>query len=184
MKAASTTIDFGSDVKAMEGNWKLAQVQTASGAFAAQKNAISLKVTLEEDPYELVDGAAYIHNRVWNLTAFLSFGLDDVNKELSADDIESYKGTAGWESFTKGKVMADGEWYEQPGPASIRFKDVDSYGLYLDKVAGITDDIDTTEKGLIIAMNSAGQLLVGYSDEHIEREGTAGEWVYCLVFEK
>ncbi len=181
---ASTTINFGSQTTALEGTWKLAQVKTASGAYAAQANAISLKVSLEEDPYEMVDGEAYIHNRVWNLTAFLSFGLADVKAELDADDIDSYKGSATWEAFTKGKVMADGEWYEQPGPAVVRFKDIDDFGLYLDKVAGVPDDIETTERNLIIAMNSSGQLLLGYSKSHIENEGTAGDWVYCLVFEK
>ncbi|MDE6922416.1 MAG: hypothetical protein K2P01_02560, partial [Oscillospiraceae bacterium] len=83
----------------------------------------------------------------------------------------------------QGKVVAEGEFYEQPGPATMRFKDIDDYGLFLDQIAGVSD-LDTTEKTLIIGMNGNGQLLLGYSEEHIERPGTQGEWVYCLVFDK
>ena len=81
-------------------------------------------------------------------------------------------------------MVTDGEFYKQPGPATMRFKDVDDYGLFLDQVAGVSADIDTTEKTLIIGMNGEGQLLLGYSEEHLERPGTEGEWVYCLIFDK
>lgn len=66
----------------------------------------------------------------------------------------------------------------------MRFKDIDDYGLYLDQIAGVAGDIDTTNKTLIIGMNADGQLLLGYSEEHIERPGTEGEWVYLLIFNK
>ena len=179
-----TDIDFASEVTALEGEWKLAKVFVGGETADAVAGAMTLKVTLDLDPYELVDGAAYIHNQLYNLTGILTFGVDSIVTELEADDISSYKGTASWEDFSMGKVMPDGEWYEQPGPTLMSFKDIDDYGLYLDEVAGVGGDVDTTNKRLIIGMNSDGQLLLGYSSEHIERPGTSGEWEYLLIFDK
>ena len=66
----------------------------------------------------------------------------------------------------------------------MRFQDVDAYGLFLDQIAGVSADIDTTERTLIIGLNNQGQLLLGYSEEHLERPDTEGEWTYCLIFDK
>ena len=179
-----TDIDFTSEVTALEGEWKLAKVFVDGETADAAAGAMTLKITLDLDPYELVDGAAYIHNQLYNLTGILTFGVDSIVAELEADDISSYKGSASWEDFSMGKVMPDGEWYEQPGPTLMSFKDIDDYGLYLDEIAGVGGDVDTTNKRLIIGMNSDGQLLLGYSSEHIERPGTSGEWEYLLIFDK
>ena len=123
-------------------------------------------------------------SHVWNLSGVLTFGLDSINDELSADDVESYKGTTSWEAFPQGKVVEEGGWYEQPGPATMRFKDIDDYGLFLDQIAGASADIDTTNKSLIIGSNTDGQLLLGFSEEHLERPGTEGEFAYVLIFTK
>ena len=178
-----TGLDFGSDVLAMVGEWVLSEVYVNGEMKTPVENAISLRITEELDPSELVDGPAYIHNQVYNLTGYLTFGVEDIASTLAADDIEEFKGSTSWEDFPQGKVVAEGEFYEQPGPATMRFKDIDDYGLFLDQIAGVSD-LDTTEKTLIIGMNGNGQLLLGYSEEHIERPGTQGEWVYCLVFDK
>lgn len=178
-----TGMDFGSDVVAMEGTWNLSQVYVDGELKTPVDNAISLRITKELDPSELVDGPAYIHNQVYNLTSYLTFGVEEIANTLAADDIEAFKGSTSWEDFPQGKVVAEGEFYEQPGPATMRFKDLDDYGLFLDQIAGASD-VDTTEKTLIIAMNGSGQLLLGFSEEHIERPGTDGEWVYCLIFDK
>lgn len=178
-----TGLDFGSDVVALEGNWVLSQVYVNGEMKTPVENAISIRITKELDPSELVDGPNYIHNQVYNLTGYLTFGVEDIANALAADDIESYKGSTSWEDFPQGKVVDEGEFYEQPGPATMRFKDLDDYGLYLDQIADASD-VDTTEKTLIIGMNGSGQLLLGYSEEHIERPGTDGEWVYCLIFDK
>lgn len=180
---AATGLDFDSNVEALGGTWKLSQVFAGGETKAAAADAIKLEITLEEDPSELVDGAAYIHNRVYNLTGMLTFGVQAVKDELEADDVDGYKGSTSWEDFPQGKVVEEGQWYKQPGPATMRFKDIDDYGLYLDQIAGISG-VDSTEKNLILGMNSAGQLLLGYSEEHLERPGTSGEWVYCLIFDK
>ena len=178
-----TGLDFGSDVLALEGTWTLAQVFVDGELKTPADNAISLRITSELDPSELVDGPAYIHNQVYNLTGYLTFGVEEITNTLAADDIEEFKGSTSWEDFPQGKVVAEGEFYEQPGPATMRFKDIDDYGLFLDQIAGASD-VDTTEKTLIIGMNGSDQLLLGYSEEHLERPGTEGEWVYCLIFDK
>ena len=181
---ANIALDFASDVKTWEGEWTLTAVYANGATTAAVENALSFEIKLEEDPSELVDGPAYIHNHVWNLSGVLTFGLDSINAELSADDVESYKGTTSWEAFPQGKVVEEGGWYEQPGPATMRFKDIDDYGLFLDKIAGASADIDTTNKSLIIGSNTDGQLLLGFSEEHLERPGTEGEFAYVLIFTK
>ena len=179
-----TDLDYNSDVTALEGTWTLSQVYADGATTDAVANAMSFEISLELDPSELVDEAAYIHNQVYNLTGRLTFGLDTITQTLAADEVEEYKGSTAWSDFARGEVVTDGEFYKQPGPATMRFKDVDDYGLFLDQVAGVSADIDTTEKTLIIGMNGDGQLLLGFSEEHLERPGTEGEWVYCLIFDK
>jgi hypothetical protein len=182
--AATTDLFFSSEVTALEGTWTLSQVYADGATTDAVADAMSLKISLELDPSELVDEAAYIHNQVYNLTGNLSFGLDAITDVLSADDVDYYKGSTAWSDFPQGEVVKDGEFYKQPGPATMRFKDVDDYGLFLDQVAGVSADIDTTQKNLIIGLNNQGQLLLGYSEEHMERPSTDGEWVYCLIFDQ
>lgn len=182
--ATTTGLNYDSHVTALEGSWKLSQVVAGGEVKDAVTDAMQFKVTLEEDPSELVDGAAYIHNRVYNLSGVLTFGIQAIQDELDGEDIEEYKGSTSWEDFPQGKVVEEGQWYEQPGPAVMRFKDIDICGLFLDQVAGILDNIDTTEKNLILGMNAAGQLLLGFSEEHLERPGTSGDWTYCLIFDK
>lgn len=179
-----TDLDFASEVTALEGTWNLAKVFVGGETADAAAGAMTFKVTKELDPSELVDGPNYIHNQVYNFTGVLTFGIDSIVAELEGEDIDSYKGTTSWEDFPQGKVVAEGQFYEQPGPATMRFKDIDEFGLYLDEIAGIGGDLDTTEKTLIIGMNADGQLLLGYSEDHIERPGTSGEWVYLLIFDK
>lgn len=182
--AGPTDLDFSSEVTALEGEWKLAQVFVDGNTTDAVENALTFKITLEVDPSELVDGPAYIHNQVYNLTGYLTFGIQSIVDELAADDVDNYKGSTSWEDFPQGEVVPEGGWYKQPGPASMQFRDLEDYGLYLDQIAGIDDDVDTMNKRLILGMNGDGQLLLGYSEEHLERPGTAGEWEYLLIFDK
>lgn len=183
-KTGPVDLDFASDVVALEGTWALSQVFTEGESKDAVADAMSLKITKELDPSELVADAAYIHNQVYNFTGYLTFGLQEIKDTLAAEDVDEYKGSTGWQDFPQGKVVAEGEFFEQPGPATMRFKDIDDYGLYLDQIAGISADLDTTNKTLILGLNASGQLLLGYSEEHLERPGTEGEWAYCLIFDR
>ena len=179
-----TDLNYSSEVLDLEGVWTLSKVYIDETAYDAVANALTFKVVKELDPSELVDGPRYIHNQVYNFTGYLTFGLDDIVAELAADDVENFKGTTSWEDFPRGEVVDEGQFYKQPGPATMRFKDIDDYGLYLAQIAGIADDIDTTNKTLIIGLNKAGQLLLGFSTVHLERPGTTGVWEYCLVFDR
>ncbi len=182
--AAATDLFHGSAVTDMEGQWKLSKVYADGKTSDAAADAVTLAVTLSLDPSELVDEPAYIHNQVYNLIGDLTFGQESVLKELAADDLKGYRGATSWSDFSQGKKAQEGQFYSQPGAATMRFKDIDAYGLFLDQVAGVSADIDTTEQTLIIGMNHQGQLLLGYSEAHIDRPGTEGEWVYCLIFDK
>ena len=183
--AATTDLFYGSDVAELEGDWNLAQVYVGDTAYDAVESAASLKIAFELDPSELVDEAAYIHNQVYNLTGDFTFGAAGALDALSADGLEGYRGSTAWSDFPQGEVVEEGQFYKQPGPATMRFKDVDAYGLFLDQLAeGAPADVDTTERTLIIGLNNQGQLLLGSSAEHLERPNTEGEWNYCLVFDK
>ena len=183
-KGGPTDLYYISEVTDLEGEWKLSQVMVGGETKDAAEGAMTFKVTLELDPSELVDGPAYIHNQVYNLSGLISFGLDSIKTQLDAEDVDSYKGTTSWENFPQGKVMDEGTFYHQPGPATMTFKDIDILGLFLDEIAGIGGDVDTTEKKLIIGMNASGQLLLGYSEEPLQNPGTDGEWEYLLIFDK
>lgn len=183
--AEPTALFYGSNVEDMAGTWNLTQVYANGAATEATDGALSLEVTLTEDPSELVDEAAYIHNRVYNMSGTMTFGVDAINSTLSADGIDGYRGSTAWSDFPQGEVVEEGNWYKQPGPATMRFQDVDAYGLFLDQLAsGAPADLDTTERTLIIGLNNQGQLLLGASEEHLERPGEEGEWTYCLIFDK
>ena len=179
-----TDINYDSDPNALGGTWNIVKVYIGTTAYDAVAGSVVYEIRMEEDPSELVDGPAYIHNHVWNLSGFLTFGIDSIKNELKEDDIESYKGSTSWEEWPRGEVVEEGGWYKQPGATTMQFRDIDDYGLFLEQIAGVKGDIDTTNKKLILAMNKAGQLLLGYCDEHIERPGVTGTWEYLLVFEK
>lgn len=182
--AEPTAIFHGSNVEDYAGTWTLVQVYADGATADAVENAATIELTLTEDPSELVDEAAYIHNRVYNMSGILTFGIDAINEELAAEDVDAYKGSTAWSDWPQGAVVTEGNWYEQPGAATMRFQDIDICGLFLDQIAGIDADIDTTERTLIIGQNNQGQLLLGYSEEHLERPGTEGDWTYCLIFDK
>ena len=183
--AAPTDLFYGSDVAELEGAWNLAQVYVGGETADAVEGAASLNITFSLDPSELVDDAAYIHNQVYNLTGDLTFGVAAINDALSADGLDGYRGSTSWSDFPQGQVMVEGEFYQQPGPATMRFQDVDAYGLFLNQLAaGAPADVDTTERNLILGLNNQGQLLLGASEEHLERPGEEGDWTYCLIFDK
>lgn len=169
----------------LEGAWTLSQVYTNGETFDAVADAATFTITFTLDPSELVDQAAYIHNQVYNLTGDLTFGVAAINDTLSADGLDGYRGSTSWSDFPQGKVMGEGKFYQQPGPATMRFQDVDAYGLFLDQLAaGAPADVDTTARKLILGINNQGQLLLGASEEHLERPGKEGDWTYCLIFDK
>ena len=179
-----TDINHSSDPKALGGTWNLVKVYIGETAYDAVPGAMTYVIKMDEDPSELVDTPAYIHNHVWNLSASLTFGLEEINNQLAADDVTNYKGSTSWEDWPQGKVVEEGGWYEQPGATRMLFRDIDDYGLFLNLIAGIEDEIDTTNKKLVLAMNKDGQLLLGFSESKLERPGTTGTWEYVLVFDK
>jgi uncharacterized repeat protein (TIGR02543 family) len=184
IRTGITGLSFTSSVTALQGIWTVVKVYANGNVSDAVANAITLSITLNLDPYELVDGDAYIHNQVYNLSGIMTFGINAINTILSADDVENYRGDASWDSFVMGKVVNDGGVYQQPGPAIMNFRDIDDYGLFLDLVAGVSAQINTKNRNLIIGMNNDGQLLLGYSSVHLELPSVNGDWEYCLIFEK
>ncbi|WP_187374421.1 hypothetical protein, partial [Murimonas intestini] len=54
-------------------------------------------------------------------------------------------------------------------------------GLFFDVLTG--EEMDDMELMDVIGMNKDGQLILGYSEDHIERDGDA-EWEYAYIFTK
>jgi len=181
---ANTALNYDSVVTDLEGDWTLSKVVVEGKAYNAVADAANFKVTKELDDYELVDTPNYIHNQVYNFSGKLYITEKSAKEALEEDDVEFYKGTNTWEDFPQGKISPEGEFYKQPGPTTMNFKDIDDYGLFLKEIAGVESEVDTTNKKLILGLNADGQLLLGYSEEHIERPGTEGEWEYVLVFDR
>ncbi|MFR9223589.1 MAG: hypothetical protein ACLVKN_17955 [Flavonifractor plautii] len=100
---------------------------------------------------ELVDQAAYTHNQVYNLTGDLTFGVVAINDALSADGLDYRAPPAG--PTPQGQVV-EGEFYQQPGPATMRFQDVDAYGLFPTSGRRRPRRRDTTERNLILGLNT------------------------------
>lgn len=174
-------INYASKVTDYEGTWNVKKVYLGGDnkeTKDAVANAITMKIELDYDPSELVDDAEYIHNKLYNLDSTMTFGLDGIS-------VTSYTGKSMWDKFSLGQVSAYGEWYKQPGPAIMDFGGaMRDNGLFLDLVAGVSSDIDTENKELIIGMNDDGQLLLGYSDVALEYPEITGDWYYCLIFDK
>lgn len=184
VRTGITGLSFTNEVTALEGNWKISKVYAGGKTTDAVADSISFNIKLELDPSELVDGPAYIHNQVYNLTGNITYGIAAVKDQLTADDVETFKGTAMWDAFVLGEVVEEGQFYKQNGPTIMNFRDVDDYGLFLDQVAGVAASINTKNKILILGMNNDGQLLLGYSSVHLERPNVTGDWEYCLIFQK
>lgn len=195
--AANVDIDYASEVTAYDGTWTLTKVYTG-GDTKETKDAVAGSITLEivgEYIFKNVNDAEYIGNYVYNFTSNMTFGIPAINAALGEKSINCYSGKADWSSFTMGVVMAYGADYVQPGPGIMDFsyanKNTTSVnnamrnnGLFLDQVAGVSADIDTENKELILGMNSDGQLLLGYSDMDLRYPEVTGDWNYCLIFDK
>ncbi|EET61274.1 hypothetical protein BRYFOR_06919 [Marvinbryantia formatexigens DSM 14469] len=156
-----------------EGTWTLVNAYTADdGILEVAPDACTLEIELSIDANKLVDEAAYIHADATNLQGTMSFNHDDI-------DVEDYKCSASWENWTTVDVVGEGEC-NFSGADKFKIRD-DDEGVFFDVITGV--EIDDMELFDVIGLNADGQLIVGYSEDHIEKDADA-EWSYAYIFEK
>lgn len=166
-------------VKDYEGAWVLVGAYLKDAGFlAVPENAATLEFKTQEEAYKLVDMAAYIHNDVLNLQGFLTFTYDKIDQE------EPYKVTTSWDNFPDAEVAKDGEMFVEKGAAKTKIRD-DDETLYFSVLTGADVDDEDMDLMNVIGINAAGQLILGYSEEHIESSKNAdAEWEYVYIFAK
>lgn len=158
------------------GTWTLTEAYTADDGFlTVPEEACTLEIKdLSEstDANKLVDEAAYIHADAIGLSGTMSFSHDDI-------DVDDYKCSAKWEDWTVVNVKGEGDC-EFAGANRFKIRD-DDEGVFFDVLTGV--EIDDMELFDVIGLNADGQLIVGYSEDHIEKDADA-EWFYAYIFEK
>lgn len=158
------------------GEWTLIEAYTADDGFLTVPEAactLEIKDLSEStDANKLVDEAAYIHADAIGLSGTMSFSHDDI-------DVEEYKCSSKWEDWTVVDVKGEGDC-EFKGANKIKIRD-DDEGIFFDVLTGV--EMDDMELLDVIGLNADGQLIVGYSEDHIEKDEDA-EWSYAYIFEK
>ncbi len=167
---AALTINYDATPDAFEGKWVLTGAYTAAdGMLKVKEKACFLDVEKSILANKLVDEAAYIHADAVNLSATMSF-----DTSISSS---TYKCSSNWEKWTKVNVIGEGNC-EFFGANDFKIRD-DDEGVFFDVIAGVKAD----ELLDVIAVNSAGQLIVGYSEGHIANDKSA-TWEYAYIFSK
>jgi hypothetical protein len=172
-EAISLELNYEAATADYEGTWLLTAAYTAEDGFLeVAPEAIALEITLQVDFGVLVDMEAYIHADVTNLQGTLSFAHDEI-------DMEDYRCSANYDDFTNFGKNDEGV-YASTGAVKFRVRD-DDEGLFFDIITGV--EIDDMELMDVIGLNADGQLILGYSEDHIQRDAEA-EFAYAYIFTK
>lgn len=166
---AALVINYDATPDAFEGKWTLTGAYANGEMLSVKANACFLDVEKNIDNNKLVDEAAYIHADAVNLSATMTF-----DASISGNE---YKCSSNWEKWTTVNVIGEGNC-EFFGANQFKIRD-DDEGVFFNEIAGVEVD----ELLNVIAVNSDGQLLVGYSDGHIENDPSA-TWEYVYIFSK
>lgn len=166
---AALVINYDATPDDFEGKWTLTGAYANGEMLSVKANACFLDVEKNIDNNKLVDEAAYIHADAVNLSATMTF-----DSSISGN---SYKCSSNWEKWTTVNVIGEGNC-EFFGANQFKIRD-DDEGVFFNEIAGVEVD----ELLNVIAVNGDGQLLVGYSDGHIENDPNA-TWEYVYIFSK
>lgn len=155
------------------GKWVVTNAYTAEdGILPVEADACFLEMELSIDANKLVDEAAYIHADATNLKGVMSFDHDDI-------DVDDYKCSSNWADWTVVDVKGEGDC-EFAGATRFKVRD-DDEGVFFDVLTGV--EIEDMELMNAIGLNEDGQLILGYSEDHIENDDEA-EWEYAYIFTK
>lgn len=170
---AALVVNYDATPDAFVGTWTLTGAYTAAdGMLSVEANACTLEIEESIDANKLVDEANYIHADAINLSGTMSFS----HSGIAVDD---YKCSSNWKDWTTVNVIGEGN-AEFSGANKFKIRD-DDEGVFFDVLTGTT--IDDMELMDAIAVNNDGQLIVGYSDGHINTDKSA-TWEYAYIFTK
>ena len=166
-------LNYVAEPDAYVGKWVLAKAYTAeAGDLAVPADACYLEIEKSIDTNKLVDEAAYTHADAINLKGNLTFNHEGI-------DSEGYSCTGAWSDWTVVDVVGEGEAYFK-GAIKFKVRD-DDEGVYFDVLTGTT--VEDMELFDVLGITADGQLVLGYSEDHIEKAGDA-EWAYAYIFDK
>lgn len=171
VSAEEATVDLKLNREAVAddyaGTWVLASAYLAEeGLLEVAPEAITLEIDAKVEHNVLVDMAAYVHADVTNLQGILTFSHDEI-------DVDDYKCTATWDQFGSGNSI---------GAAKFRIRD-DDEGLFFSLITGADVDDEDMDLMNIIGLNAQGQLILGWSEGHMENDDAA-EFSYAYIFTK
>lgn len=174
---ANVVLDYSCDLSNYEGNWVLTGAYTPDGGYveiADGQATVDLTVMVNEG--KLVDEAAYIHADALYLKGTMTAVID-------GEEIE-YSITNDWSDFPNAIVHGEGD-YEQHGAAKVRVRQDDDEIVHFEDLTGLSSEIadEDEEYPSAIGLNAAGQLVLGYSEDHIENDDEA-VFEYAFVFTK
>lgn len=167
-------LNYEAQLADYEGDWVLTGAYTQNdGMLEVAPEACTLEIKLSLQPNLLVDMEKYIHADVYDLQGTMSFNHEDI-------DSDDYRCSAAWDGFTNVEILGEGNC-QTSGANRFKIRD-DDEGVYFDILTGVELDEDA-ELMNVIGLNAEGNLIVGYSEDHIEKDEEA-EWMYAYIFTK
>lgn len=155
------------------GEWVLVGAYTANdGMLEVAAEACSLEIEENIDTNKLVDEAAYTHADATNLKGTLNFNHADIA-------VDDYSCSGNWDDWTVVDVKGEGEAYFK-GAIKFKVRD-DDEGVFFNIITGV--EVEDMELFDVLGVNGDGQLILGYSEDNIEKDDSA-EWEYAYIFEK
>ncbi len=183
------TFDRESPVTDWEGEWVLAaayigedfadenDIET-TGLIAVPEGAVTMTVTAVmdgsatgSDAGVMVDQAAYIHAHVYDMEATVKFAADITDEEAGLK-----LPWDGWQYTVRGEN--DGDFNK--GVGKLSKVAADDKSLYFGKVTGVENEAISDENMKYVGMNTAGQLIVCYSDDNMVKK--EGDVAFAYIF--
>ncbi len=185
-------LDYSADVSAYAGNWVLVGAYLRSeGALAVPEKAATMTIELVEADHSvaegaLVDSANYLHNHHWVLEGTFTFGEVEGVEQDKPYTVKNAHSSI--QDYPEAKLVEEGGWVIQTGATKVKINGNLFFSAVTGKTAIDEDDEeldDEDAKMNVLGVNAAGQLILGYSGEHIENSKNAdAEWEFVYIFAK
>ena len=189
---ADTVMDFDreSPVTDWVGNWTLVAAYIGeeyaedndievNGVIAVPENAVKISVealldasATGSDAGVMVDQAAYLHAHVYDMEAKVTFSED-----ITDDEATLKLPWDGWQYTVRGEN--DGDF--NMGVGKLSKVSADDKSLYFTKVTGVESEEVDDENMKYVGMNTAGQLIVCYSEENLVKKDVEVAFAFIFV---
>ncbi|MBR1686057.1 MAG: hypothetical protein IJ708_13060 [Clostridia bacterium] len=189
---ADTVMDFDreSPVTDWVGNWTLVAAYIGeeyaedndievNGVIAVPENAVKISVealldasATGSDAGVMVDQAAYLHAHVYDMEAKVTFSED-----ITDDEATLKLPWDGWQYTVRGEN--DGDF--NMGVGKLSKVSADDKSLYFTKVTGVESEEIDDENMKYVGMNTAGQLIVCYSEENLVKKDVEVAFAFIFV---